>query len=111
MKAILALCIRQAYIVLNFCLIHFLLKGVWRARMIAVKRLKYYYPTLASPASSMSLSSAAAAAAAVADHEQEFQKELHLMSKLRHPNVVEFVGAVATQGHLAIVCRLEYRAC
>ena len=45
-----------------------------------------------------------ARALAVSEHEQEFLKELRLMSKLRHPNVVEFVGAVATPGQLAIVC-------
>lgn len=70
--------------------------------MIAAKRLKYYYPTIASPSVSMD-GSDEAAAAAVTEHEQEFQKELYLMSKLRHPNIVEFVGAVATPGHLAIV--------
>lgn len=72
-----------------------------------MKRLKYHYPTLITPSSTavqpLSPTSVAAVEKAFGDYELEFQKEIRLMSKLRHPNVIEFVGAVATPGHLAIV--------
>ncbi|CAI5509071.1 unnamed protein product [Closterium sp. Naga37s-1] len=38
-----------------------------------------------------------------ADFMQDFKKEIRIMEKLRHPNILLFMGAVASLDHLAIV--------
>ena len=58
-------------------------KGVWKGGDVAVKvftDLQFSEGTL-----------------------REFDKEIHIMQRLRHPNVLQFLGAVRTESHLCIV--------
>lgn len=57
--------------------------GVWRGTEVAVKILK-----------NQQLSDSDRA---------EFERETNLMNKLRHPNIVNFIGSVNTPGHLCFV--------
>jgi len=58
-------------------------RGEWRGLKVAIKQLKVQYMSKADIA--------------------EFLREVKMMERLRSPYIVNFIGAVLTEGHLALV--------
>ena len=63
-------------------------KGMYKEMDVAIKRLRFPQDTMNQEAATLT---------------REFQREISTLIKVRHPNIVQFVGACVDKGHVLIV--------